>query len=233
MDVDLAAMVQTWSEFEEIVNRLCGPGGFGRTAMPHRLVHANGQLMDFLPFGGVEQDSHIAWPPNGEPEMNVMGFRDVFTACDRVSLDGEIDLRIAPAPAVVFLKMVAWHDSPSTRERDIEDIASFVQGYITEIIGWDCAYAKYDSVMSADDFDLEEAGAYVLGREIAAFLSTGVRGQFLAIVEGMADDDGQFAGRLASYLKTSHDHAVRICRRLLIGLHETTTSAANREPGTL
>ena len=96
---------------------------------------ANGQLMDFLPFGGVEKDHHIAWPPNGEPEMNVMGLYDVLTASESVILPHGVKVRIATPASVAFLKLVACHDSPHRHQRDLEDIASLLRGYITEFLG--------------------------------------------------------------------------------------------------
>lgn len=227
-DVDLAVLMQSWEEFYTSVERLCASGKFQQTEMPHRLQHTNGQWMDFLPFGGVEKDHHIAWPPDGVPEMNVMGFMDVLTASPQVFLPNDIMVRIAPAPAVAFLKMLAWCDSPSTRERDIEDIAAFIQGYITEIVGWNQVFADYEVAMTRDDFDLEEAGAYVMGNEIAGILSSATYNQTLELVAGIAEPYGPFVNGIKQYLKTTSEHAQRVCEQLLKGLREATEKTTRR-----
>ena len=82
---------------------------------------------------------------------------------------------------------------PGTGERDLEDIAAFIRGYITEILGWDAALQAYDDVMAADDFDLDEAGAHALGREIAALLSPNVYRRFVDLVEGLDSPGSRFA----------------------------------------
>lgn len=103
MDVDVAVLVTSWAEFNATVDKLCRPGAFARTATAHRLRHTNGQLMDMLPFGGVEKAYCIAWPPNGEPKMSVLGFRDVLAASVPVDLAEGIKVKVAPPAAVGFM----------------------------------------------------------------------------------------------------------------------------------
>lgn len=143
---------------------------------------------------------------------------DVLAASSQIVLPGSISVRIATAPAVGFLKIVAWHDNRAGRERDLEDIAALIRGYITEIVGWDDAFASYEPVMTADDFDLDEAGAYVLGCQIALLLSEEVHEKTLDIVSDIAQSDGPFAVGLQRYLKTSPEQSERVCHQLLKGL---------------
>lgn len=218
MDVDVAVLVTGWPEFNATVGKLCRSGGFVRTAMAHRLRHANGQLMDILPFGGVEVGHRIAWPPRGEPEMTVLGFRDVLAASTTVVLAEGINVKVAPPAAVGFMKLIAWHDNPSQRQRDLEDIATLIRGYVTELLGWDAAHEKYGDVMTANEFDLYEAGAYILGCEMAGLLSPDVRDETLRLVAAQHDLDRRFTGGMEEYLKISFDHAQRVCEQLMRGL---------------
>lgn len=112
----------------------------------------------------------------------------------------------------------SWHDNPSYRQRDLADIAALIRGYVTEILGWDATYAKYASVMAADDFDLDEAGAYILGAEITAVLSPDVHAQTIRLIAKLHDTDNRFAGGMAEHLKISFDHALRVCNQLMTGL---------------
>ena len=220
MDVDLAALVATWADFEAAIDVLLRKGGFERTRMPHRLRYPNGQRMDILPFGEIEREDHIAWPPAGEPEMNMLGFRDAFRTSETVALPTGLRIRIATPPAIALLKIIAWHDNPSNRERDLEDIAAFIRGYITEILGWDAALQAYDDVMAADDFDLDEAGAHALGREIAALLSPDVCRRFVDLVEGLDAPGSRFAAGMEEYLKSDFEHSRRVCGKLVLGVCE-------------
>jgi predicted nucleotidyltransferase len=220
MDVDLAVLVATWDEFAAAFEGLIRSGGFQRTGVRHRLRHANGQLLDVLPFGGVEVGSHIAWPPDGEPEMNMMGFGDAFRASSRVALPGDLRIRVATPPGVALLKIIAWHDNPAERERDLEDIAAFIRGYVTEILGWNAAFKAYADVMTADGFDLDEAGAEALGRDIAGILSPAVHGRFVGMVDGLDAAESRFAAGVQEYLHLDFERARRVCAKLLLGIRE-------------
>src|SRR4029077_12636391 len=86
LDVDLAAAVDSWPEFERIKTRLVETGEVTTDEMrPHRLFYRTSEggkyPLDLLPFGGLEQrPSEIAWPPDLSVVMNVAGYREAPAA---------------------------------------------------------------------------------------------------------------------------------------------------------
>lgn len=42
----------------------------------------NDYEIDIVPFGELEEDEKVAWPPEGNPEMSVKCFRDVMNIAD-------------------------------------------------------------------------------------------------------------------------------------------------------
>lgn len=151
MDVDLAVRVESWDEFRAAIDRL-QQLEFSQTPVAHRLQYANSQLVDVLPFGAVEENHHIAWPPDNEPTMNVLGFQDVFAAAETVDLPGGRRIRVASLAGVAVLKIVAWHDNPTGRRRDLEDLAAIINGVI-DVLGWDLAHEEFPDILNCAVFD--------------------------------------------------------------------------------
>lgn len=82
MDIDLAVQVPDWTGFERIRESLIGEG-YTKTDLPHRLQGPQGGPIDILPFGAVESHhSIIAWPPSGEVQVSVVGFKDALDNAD-------------------------------------------------------------------------------------------------------------------------------------------------------
>lgn len=73
-DIDFAIQVDSWTSFESLKQALCAKI-FTATQAPHRLASSNRKPIDIVPFGALVQNNlTIAWPPNGDIVMNVMGF---------------------------------------------------------------------------------------------------------------------------------------------------------------
>jgi predicted nucleotidyltransferase len=71
---------------------------------------------------------------------------------------------VAPPPVVAILKMVAFGDRPTERERDLVDIAHLLDAYVDED-----DERRWDETPDGTEFDL--APAYLLGIDIARVLS--------------------------------------------------------------
>ena len=74
--------------------------------------------------------------------------------------------------------------------------------------------------MAAADFDLDEAGAQALGRDIAGILSPPSHGRVVAMVNGLAAAESGFAAGMQEYLHVDFGRARRICARLVLGIRE-------------
>ena len=88
-DIDVGIQVSSWSEFEGLRERLISDAAFTPDAhRMHRLfMPSSGVPLDIVPFGGVEDsERRIAWPPEGETVMSLLGFAEAFRAAPLLSL---------------------------------------------------------------------------------------------------------------------------------------------------
>ena len=86
--------VDSWTSFEAVKQALC-KGSFIETRAQHRLENSSGKPIDIVPFGeNVQNNNTIAWPPDGDVVMNVMGFQE---ACDNAQ---SVIVREAPLPCM-------------------------------------------------------------------------------------------------------------------------------------
>lgn len=170
VDVDIAVMVASWQVFAALHRRLINNGAVPMPDMPHRLF-VNGRQIDVIPFGGVEQDSVIAFPPDDDVEMNVLGFADASTDAVQVILPGNVSALVASLPSLFILKIIAWEERHRTEpERDGRDLRMLIDSYAEE---WneDRLYEEADDLLAAFGYDNERAAAALLGRDAAAIAS--------------------------------------------------------------
>jgi predicted nucleotidyltransferase len=169
VDIDIVVQVPDWKSYRNIRDRLLAhplidadPKG-----VVHRLTYKNTLPLDLLPVGEIAQDGEIAWPPDGNPTMDVIGIEDVPTTL--MLLPDETPIRICDLVGLVYLKLLAWHDTPS-RSRDLEDIYLIMRHYIDA--GNESRLDDRDrDLLDVDDFDYDLANAALLGRDLVAAMS--------------------------------------------------------------
>lgn len=114
-DIDLALLVESFDEYEEIRSELLA---IGWTAEPeeHRLRTREGCLVDLLPYPRKDVvDDHVILPRSKTP-LNVAGMVEAIVASKPVLLGGtnHIRVRVAPIEHIALLKMVAWAERGAT-----------------------------------------------------------------------------------------------------------------------
>ena len=166
-DVDFAIEVPDWSAFDALKNKL-GENGFRTTEAQHRLISPSGVMVDVVPFGQLEDEAAlIAWPPEGEIVMNVLGFQE---ACDhaewvRIQDSPELDVPVATPVGMALLKVIAWMDrARDLRKKDAMDLAYLLSTYekIPRVI--DSLYGEDTSIMEWYDWDITQSSAHLLGQ---------------------------------------------------------------------
>jgi predicted nucleotidyltransferase len=173
-DTDLALAVRSWEAFLGLREALIASGGFVAEGPPHRLWLGD-QRLDVIPFGGVERpDRSIAWPPEGAEIMSVAGLSEAQTCAVKVRLPGEVSIDVAPLPALAFLKIWAWRDRRYTAPgKDASDIWLLLRHY-AEAGNEDRLYGEEgEPGLVAFRFDLETAGAWLLGKDAREILAHG------------------------------------------------------------
>ena len=189
-DIDFAFALAGWEQFQQLQERLIAGGHFVAVRnITHRLLfrpdsNAQEYLVDLLPFGGVEQPTHtIAWPPDMQILMNVAGYRDVLETAPLVQVATGLSIRIVSLPGLAMLKLFAWQDRGLEGGKDAIDLVTLCQRY-ADAGNEDRLFGEDLAALQAVDFNMEFAGAWLLGKDMAATASPQTRVQ----VQGLLSD---------------------------------------------
>jgi predicted nucleotidyltransferase len=176
-DMDFAFALAGWEQFRQIQERLISGGRFTAVRdVAHRLLFspdgsAGHCLVDLLPFGGVEQPTHaIAWPPDMQVIMSAAGYGDALKTAPLVQIETGLIIRVASLPGLAMLKLFAWQDRGLEDARDATDFVTLCQHY-ADAGNLDRLYEEAMPALHAVGFDVELAGAWLLGKDTAATAS--------------------------------------------------------------
>jgi predicted nucleotidyltransferase len=139
----------------------------------HRLW-LNDHRVDLIPFGAVERaDRSIAWPPDDAEVMNVSGFSEALATAESVRLPEGLVFPVASLPAQAILKVWAWKDRQyAAPGKDAADLWTLLRHY-ADAGNESRIYESEVEVLTTAGFDLEEAGAWLLGKDAREVLAHG------------------------------------------------------------
>jgi predicted nucleotidyltransferase len=176
-DVDFAFVLAGWEQFWQLQDRLISSGHFVAVRdVVHRLLFITDGgsqrcMVDLLPFGGVEQPRHtVAWPPDMQMIMHVAGYDDALKTAPLVQIATSLRIRVASLPGLAMLKLFAWQDRGHVDARDAIDLMTLCQNY-HDAGNLDRLYDEALPALQAVGFDIELAGAWLLGKDTAATAS--------------------------------------------------------------
>lgn len=173
-DIDIAAAMGTWDDFEQFVSRLDRRG---------RSVHSflvEGVEVDVLPYGGIEdEDRTILWPD--DHRMNVRGLREAVASAESVLLPGGVVIKVPAVPALALLKLLTWWDRRAATTRDAIDLGTMI-GWYSSGPYWDRLYDRELEVLERHGFDPALAGAWLLGSHMPGLLDSDGIAVLLGIV---------------------------------------------------
>jgi len=189
-DLDIALAVASWGVFQTLRDRLIGSGSFLTTPRLHRLRHIGELSVDLIPFGGVEtRHRHIHWPPGGESRMDVFGFQEALASATVVLLPDAVQARVASVPALVLLKLAAWQDRHHRSPRkDGQDLWLLIANYL-QLGNEQRLWGEFVAWTDEERFDYEEAGARMVGTDLARLLDAEGRRKILAILGDQTRDE--------------------------------------------
>jgi len=172
-DVDLAIAVSDWEEYERVRRQMLDSSLFtDPEQQPHRLRYRTTMRLDIVPFGGVEQaDRTIAWPPNGEPRMTVIGFAEAFENAQVILLPDNIDIAVVNLPMLILLKIIAWYDRKHRRPGVDANDALFLLSQYLECGNRRRLFSDHADLLDNPCFDYEVAGAVLAGRDLKELLT--------------------------------------------------------------
>lgn len=206
-DWDLGVQVADWSQLRALETRLITDTGFESDSRQCQRVRApGGGIIDLIPFGGVEGQGHLVhWGDDGEFALNVAGFRQALEYAYRVRLNDRMAVRVVSPAGLAMLKLIAWRDRNREHDRDAEDLAFLLGGY--ERLIADEIHDRHADIMADEDYDLDRAGAHVLGREAAALAGAHLRPSLAEWLsdELVAEDESRLVRTTARYVAGRSD----------------------------
>jgi predicted nucleotidyltransferase len=217
-DIDFGIAVENWDQFALLKERLVATGVFtsDRRAL-QRLTysdHAAGFYIpvDLIPFRGVTAaDDTIEWPPSRDIVMNVAGFEEALFSSVPIQIEEDLIVRVASIPGLTLLKLVAWSDRRLETDKDAGDIFRLFTAY-ADAGNTDRLYEHEMDLLEAAGFDMQVAGAELLGRDVAHICSP----RALALVRSVLDSEQSFERLVNHMVRTSTvAEAVPFVRRML------------------
>ena len=164
-DVDFGIQVSDWAAFHVLRDELI-ENGFSEAGAFHRLISPENIPVDIVPFGDLQdENSNIQWSPEGDFEMNVLGFQEVCNNAERVRIqdDPVVDIPVATPEGMAILKIIAWMDRDrSARRKDAKDLVYLLTTY-EKIPSINHELYNDNTLMEQYDWDLELASAHQLG----------------------------------------------------------------------
>ncbi len=189
----------------------------------HKFHHRNGTEFDLLPYGGVERaDRTLAWPPGEHQRMNALGFAEVASTTVAFLLPGAVRVQVVALHSLALLKLVAWSDR--RLQKDAHDLFVIAKHYL-DAGQTDRLYETAMDIVTRDDFDYEEAGAELLGRDLAA-LDHGDRALRGFVIELLRHETDARGARLLVSQMTRAARDEGLALRLLFGILRGTESGA-------
>ncbi|BDT56995.1 hypothetical protein MasN3_04890 [Massilia varians] len=168
--------------------------------------------LDLVPFDGVEKEGEIAWPPNGESVMNVAGYGDAYASALDIEIAPGFQVKIVSLPAMVVLKILAWNDRPE-RDKHASDVFLVLRSY-HQAGQFDRLYDEALDLLEQYDYELEVAGAALLGIDARRDIAVDVRTQVTQVFENKRNFD-KFVVQMVRSSSGSVEYARRLIRAFL------------------
>jgi predicted nucleotidyltransferase len=120
--------------------------------------------------------------------MNVAGFEEALESSVLMEIEEGLAVRVASVPGLTLLKLTAWADEGRENNKDATDLYRLLTTY-ADAGNADRIYGPELDLLEAADFDLQLAGAELLGRDVANIASAPAIRQIRSLVTSESDLD--------------------------------------------
>lgn len=219
-DVDFAFALDNWDQFTAIKAFLLANADFEESKHVTQRLHFRPEglehryKVDLIPFGKIETSPNtIAWPPDMAVMMNVAGFADALAAAVSVEVSYGTSIDVASLPGIAILKLFAWADRGQENPKDALDLVLLLRSY-HEAGNASRIYEEASAIaaLEAAAYDLELAGAWLLGSDAAVTVSPQTNADLEALLHGSKRE--KLIEDMARAMLGRHD-AMDYSRRLL------------------
>jgi predicted nucleotidyltransferase len=226
-DVDLAVVVENWDVYTQLKTELLASSQFVEDPKAfYRLRFKNILPVDLIPFGSIESPpGSITWPPDHSIKMSVIGFEDAWKHTLNVRIQPTLTVRFASLPGLTILKLIAWNDRRhAVPQKDAADLALVLRKY-AEAGNEDRLYKEHEDLLGQEGFDLELAGAWLLGQDMSKVMQAQTREVILDLLKNQADPDKsdrliiQISNELSG--NDTYEMAAKLLKNLSRGISES------------
>ena len=192
MDLDVAVLLQDWSQYERMTEILL-ENHFIKSAAKQRFVYVgtdgkNRYEVDIVPFGTIAENEHVAWPPEGSPVMSVRCFDEVMRCADYVQVGNAFAIRMAPLSGQFLIKLDAWSDRHLTTRKDASDMVFILQNvYVAYALSRAGLPEEID--IDAEHFDVVVAGAEWMAADFKRILSAEHRTYYAQMLQSEVEKE--------------------------------------------
>src|SRR4030067_2143630 len=105
-DIDLGVEVANWEKFGNLTEALKARGRFIPDENPRQRYTLDSVLIDIVPFGPItDERRRIAWPPEHEIFMSMVGFKEAYeySITVRLSADPALDIKLPTLPGLALM----------------------------------------------------------------------------------------------------------------------------------
>ena len=219
-DIDFGIAIENWEQFEVLKERLIATREFSAAPRAQQRLIYTDQTdgfsipVDLIPFRGIASPhGTFAWPPSRDIVVNVAGFEEALESSVVIEAAEGLTVRVASPPGLTLLKLTAWADRGRETTKDAADLHLLLATY-ADAGNTDRLYDQEIDLLEAVGFDMELAGAELLGRDVATICKTQTLDQIRSIVTSERNRE-----RLISHMvrTTLYTEAVSSAERMLNG----------------
>ena len=222
-DTDFGIQLRSWEEFDSLSSMLVSEG-FKPTKSAHKFLCPNNTELDIVPFGSIEDtQANIQWPPNGEVEMNVLGFKEALDHAFQVEIanDPALQIPVSSPQGLALLKFVAWGDRDrEMRVRDALDIAYLLDHYEADNSVVERLYEE--GVIEQYDYDISLASAHMLGCDSVVIAHNATKQRILEIINSNlnSSDENKLVVEMCKHVETDYDKHLNLLQAFSNGFRQ-------------
>ncbi|NBC83936.1 MAG: hypothetical protein GVY19_11245 [Bacteroidetes bacterium] len=158
-DIDFAIYINEHEQFDNLKLHLVKKYKFKEHKEPYRLLTPDNNIVDLIPFGGIEQNGEVLIKGHNVVALSVFGTQEVTEKAE-VIVD---NFKVITLPGLAVLKLISWHETDD-RAKDIEDFYYILQNYAD--IATDDLYLEEHLHLLEEYDEVRFSGARLPGKEM-------------------------------------------------------------------
>lgn len=194
LDIDFGVKVPNWEKYQILRKSLIKTENISESTIVHRLIFRKRLKIDLIPFGPISnRENSIRWPPNDDVVMNILGFEESFNYAQSVILRTNplFEVKVVSLTGLAVMKIFSWKDRYPESSKDAQDLELIIRLY-SDAGNTERIYDDLLDLLGSSEFDYIEAGARLLGRDIACILTDTSKKQLLDILKNETGEQDRY-----------------------------------------